>query len=120
MSVSSSAPPTVLLVDDDVNVLEAVEANLQALPVRVETRGSAEEALAWLQGGGNPTMIISNQWMLGMTGQGLFEWVNRYLPAVRCVLHTGDATQRTNGNVVVIIKPTAPGILQNMVAAVCG
>jgi DNA-binding NtrC family response regulator len=112
--------PTVLLVDDDVALLDAVKETLELLPVRIEARESAEEALAWLQSGGAPALIISNQWMVGMTGQALFQWVTRHKPGVRCVLHTGDAAQRGDENVTVIIKPTAPGILKNMVSAICG
>jgi DNA-binding NtrC family response regulator len=112
--------PTVLLVDDDVMLLDAVKDTLEPLAVRIETRESAEEAMAWLQAGGAPALIISNQWMIGMTGQALFQWVARHKPGVRCVLHTGDSAQRGDENVTVIIKPTAPGILKNMVSAICG
>jgi DNA-binding NtrC family response regulator len=117
--VTAAAKPTVLLVDDDVELLHAVARNLNHLPVRLETRGSAEDALAWLEQGGAPAMIIANQWRGGMTGQSLLEWVRVHRPGVSCVLHTGDAGQRGGADVVVIVKPTQPGILRNLVATVC-
>jgi DNA-binding NtrC family response regulator len=113
------ALPTVLLVDDDPQLLAAVGRNLRQLPVNLETAQSAEEAMAWLAGGGAPAMIISNQWMDGLNGSALLDWARKLQPGVRCVLHTGDMRVRSSEGITVLIKPTAPGILQNLVATIC-
>jgi len=75
--------------------------------------------MEWLAAGNAPAMIISNQWMAGLNGRALLDWARKHQPGVRCVLHTGDMRVRGGDGITVLIKPTAPGILQNLVATIC-
>ncbi|NIA15648.1 MAG: response regulator [Nitrospiraceae bacterium] len=84
---------TVLLVDDDVNLLEALGRQLHGEPYRIITAQSGQEALAVL----NDTsvdVVISDQEMPGMKGTQFLWQVKRAFPDAILFMLTGKATLR--------------------------
>jgi response regulator RpfG family c-di-GMP phosphodiesterase len=89
----------ILFVDDDTNLLAAVERNLR-LKFNLVTAASGESALAKLAAQGPFAVIVADMQMPGMNGvQLLTEAHKRYPDTVRLML-TGNADQRTAAEAV--------------------
>ena len=80
--------PTVLLVDDEANILSSLHRSLRREPWHVVTASSPAEALKQLDEI-SPVLVVSDQQMPGMTGIELLAEAGRRLPRVRRVLLTG-------------------------------
>ena len=81
---------TILIVDDEPRVLDALEAILAA-EFRVLRAGHGEEALACLAAERDVAVILTDQRMPGMTGVELIEHVRAEHPGLAIVLATGYA-----------------------------
>jgi response regulator RpfG family c-di-GMP phosphodiesterase len=89
----------ILFVDDDTNLLAAVERNLR-LKFNLVTAPSGEAALAQMGTAGPFAVIVADMQMPGMNGvQLLTETQKRYPETVRLML-TGNADQRTAAEAV--------------------
>jgi len=94
---ATPAPPgslQVLLVDDDDLILSSVLAILEALGhTAVNTAQSGEEALAILEAGLEPDLVILDMNMPGLGGIGTLPRLRRLRPAVPVLLSTGRVDQ---------------------------
>lgn len=83
------APPTILVVDDDVSVRTIVSAMLEPAGYEPVAAGSAEEAIRRLTGGLEPRLILSDIVMTGMTGLALLDHVRERHPEIPIVMVSG-------------------------------
>jgi len=84
--------PTILVVDDEKNVLSAVRRCLRNLDVAVETAENAYDALAVIRRSyGGVAVVIADQKMPGMTGLELLQRIRDASPRTVRVLFTGYA-----------------------------
>ena len=85
---------TVLLVDDDENLLRALARALWQQPDRLYTARSGEEAVTVLKT--RPVdVIVSDERMPGMSGTDLIAWAARNCPRAARIILTGHATADT-------------------------
>ncbi|KPF48974.1 chemotaxis protein CheY [beta proteobacterium AAP121] len=85
-----AAVPTVLCVDDEPNILTALQRVLRGLPVTVMSASGGEEALALMQR--QPAeLVISDMRMPGMNGVQLLEQLHQRWPQTVRILLTGHA-----------------------------
>jgi signal transduction histidine kinase/CheY-like chemotaxis protein len=85
----------VLLVDDDDLVRMALRTIVKTLGHRVHLASSGEEALAKLEGGFAPDLVILDMNMPGLGGQGTLPRLRGLNPAVPVLLSTGCVDQHT-------------------------
>ena len=79
---------TVLLVDDDENVLYSLARALRQQPYSLYTAKSAEEAMMVLKTR-NVDVVVADDRMPGMCGSDLLVWVASHYPDVMRILLTG-------------------------------
>lgn len=82
---------TVLLVDDDQNVLLGLVRVLRRQPYRILTARSAEEA-RWILKIHPVDVIVTDQQMPGERGTALLAWVAQHFPEVARIVLTGQPT----------------------------
>ncbi len=80
---------TVLLVDDEPNVLHSLSRAFRKHPYRTYTSRSAEEAIAILKAH-DVDLIVSDENMPGMSGSKLLAWVAEHFPDVVRIVLTGQ------------------------------
>jgi len=85
---------TVLLVDDDANVLHGLARALRRQPYDLYTARSGDEAMAILKAR-KIDVVVSDQQMPGMSGNDLLAWVAENDPQVTRIVLTGHATTDT-------------------------
>lgn len=85
---------TVLLVDDDANVLHGLARVLRHQPYQLYTARSGDEAMAILKAR-DVDVIVSDEQMPGITGSDLLAWVADNYPDVVRIMLTGHATTET-------------------------
>ncbi len=83
--------PTILIVDDDADLLELLAIRLMAAGYKTETAQSAEIALNYLDVS-RPQLVISDMRMSGMDGMSLFERIHRIMPALPVIILTAHGT----------------------------
>jgi CheY-like chemotaxis protein len=84
----------VLLVDDDDLIQSSIQAILECLGhTAVNTALSGEEALAMLEAGLEPDLVIMDMNMPGLGGTGTLPRLRRLRPAVPVLLSTGRVDQ---------------------------
>ena len=83
------APPTILVVDDDVSVRTIVAAMLEPAGYAPVLASSAEEAIACLDDGLKPRLILSDIVMTGMTGLALLDYVRERHAEIPIVMVSG-------------------------------
>ena len=125
-ATGSSAPSAalvgtvVLLVDDNADVLEATSALLHQAGLAVRTASSAAQALALLEGGLIPAVLLSDIVLGEVDGVALAKQVRDRLPGVRIVLATGYSTAAADARAqgfTVLQKPyDAPQMLRVIAA----
>ena len=86
-----TTPATILVVDDEPRVLDALRRTLRDPAYRVLTAGDGHEALRHLAGG-EVDVLLSDIDMPGMNGIELVNEVRRRHPGVIRLLLTGDAS----------------------------
>lgn len=85
---------TVMLVDDDANVLHALARVLRNQPYQLYTARSGNEAMAILKAR-SVDVIVSDEQMPGISGTDLLAWVSDNYPDVMRIVLTGHATTET-------------------------
>ncbi len=85
---------TVLLVDDDENVLRALARALRHQPFRIYTAHTADEAIDALKAH-QVDVVVSDEHMPGMSGSRLLAWIAEHCPEVMRIVLTGRATAET-------------------------
>jgi signal transduction histidine kinase len=112
------AGKVVLLVDDNADVLESTSSLLLQAGLAVRTASDAATALALLDGGLVPDVLLSDIVLGGTDGVTLAQRVRARLPAVRIVLATGysaaAADARAQGFTVLQKPYDAARLLQAM------
>src|SRR5689334_21305383 len=83
------APPTILVVDDDISVRTIVSAMLEPAGYEPVLAGSGEEAIRRLMNGLQPRLILSDIVMTGMTGLALLDHVRGKHPEIPMVMVSG-------------------------------
>ncbi len=81
---------TVLLVDDDAEVLHCLTRMLQRQPYQLYTARSGDEAITLLKCR-RVDVVVADQRMPGISGADLLAWVARNYPEVVCMMLTGEA-----------------------------
>ena len=82
---------SVLLVDDDVDLLRLLAIRLRAAGYQVQDAPSAEQALARIAVN-RPRVVITDLRMAGMGGLALFDYLHRHDPALPVILLTAHGT----------------------------
>jgi len=101
----------VLLVDDDELIRGSVQALLEVLGHQVTVAASGEEALALLQTGLEPDVVILDMNMPGLGGGGTLPALRTLRPSLRVLLSTGRTDQTALNlvaafpNVTLLSKP---------------
>jgi DNA-binding NtrC family response regulator len=101
----------VLLVDDDVDILDAFGTLLTLNGVEVDLAHSAFAALGKLQRGPTPCLVLLDIRMPGMSGWDLWSWMQREptTAGVPVVMISGDgyprAEAQSRGVLDVLLKP---------------
>ena len=85
---------TVLLVDDDANILYALTRMLQKQPFQLYTARSAEEAMFMLKAH-DVDVLVTEEKMPGISGGELLAWVADNYPDVMRIVLTGHASVET-------------------------
>lgn len=85
----SSQPLKVLLVDDEPLVRASTAAMLEALGHKVTACGSGGDALALVEDGYAPDLLVTDQVMPGMPGDRLAAAVRKRRPSVRTLIVSG-------------------------------
>jgi putative nucleotidyltransferase with HDIG domain len=83
------APPTILVVDDDISVRTIVSAMLEPAGYDPVLATSAEDAIARLNDGLQPRLILSDIVMTGMTGLALLDHVREWHAEIPIVMVSG-------------------------------
>jgi two-component system, NtrC family, response regulator GlrR len=87
----SAARPSVLVVDDDPDLLRLMQIRLSAAGYSVTTAESAERALAQLAVA-RPRVVVTDLRMSGMDGMALFEAIRAQNPALPVIILTAHGT----------------------------
>ncbi|RMF86636.1 MAG: response regulator [Planctomycetota bacterium] len=91
MTKATTMHGTVLLVDDDPNLLSGLLRTLRHQPYRIFTARSGKEAkevlMKW-----PVDVIVADEQMPGMTGSELLAWVADFFPEVTRIVLTGHAS----------------------------
>jgi CheY-like chemotaxis protein len=82
---------TALLVDDEACIRVSTADMLNALGFEVREASSAESALAAIEGGLEPELLITDHLMPGMTGVQLARWVRERRPQTKTLIVSGFA-----------------------------
>lgn len=86
---------TILLVDDEPEVLKCLSEMLQRLNYRVLTSRNGPSALALMGGTGNPDLVITDQRMPGMDGLEFICLLRQKLPDVPIIMMTAYGTMES-------------------------
>ncbi|TAK72967.1 MAG: response regulator [Betaproteobacteria bacterium] len=87
----SKAKPTILLVDDDLDILKLVSMRLRASGYEVQAVDSGHAALAALAAS-RPQLVITDLKMDGMDGMALFEAIHDTAPTLPVIILTAHGT----------------------------
>lgn len=121
--VPASSALEVLLVDDDELIQSAVAAQLEAMGHQVSLAASGEEAMARVEEGLRPAVVLLDMNMPGWGGTGTLPRLRAALPEVPIFLSTGRADQRAidlahaHPGVAILAKPFSFKELQAAFAA---
>lgn len=88
--MNTAAPPTVLCVDDEPNILSALQRVLRAEGVRLQLAGGGEQALALMEQA-PAELVVSDMRMPGVDGLQLLEQLQARWPDTVRILLTGHA-----------------------------
>jgi PAS domain S-box-containing protein len=120
------APLAILVVDDDELFQCSIQAILEGLGHAATQLNSGEEALAALEGGLEPAVVILDMNMPGLGGSGTLPPLRALRPGVPVILATGRANQaaltlaQTYPGVTLLPKPFSKLDLQRHLGLVTG
>jgi two-component system CheB/CheR fusion protein len=123
-SLPAGAPLSILLVDDDELILEAIPPMLRMLGHRAETAAGGQEALERCQGGLDPDLVILDMNMPGLSGSETLDRLLAWRPCQAVLLASGyndqDIGQLVLGhrNVFALQKPFTLDELRDKLAAI--
>jgi PAS domain S-box-containing protein len=125
---SAAGPRRIMLVDDDVEVLEAMGEMLAASGYAVASFDSTAPALSHLEHGESADLLITDLSMPDTDGLALIQEAQRRWPGLPSILLTGYSRDElasataplTGGRLVVLQKPIRLGALLKQVAALLG
>src|SRR5918992_451505 len=118
----NAANPTVLLVDDDKDLLQLIAMRLTAAGYAVTAVESGEAALAALAVS-RPQVVVTDLRMQGMDGMALFDAIHRDSPSMPVLILTAHGTipeavsATRRGVFSFLTKPFEPKVLLDTVAA---
>ena len=99
----------ILLVEDDALLATVASGQLEAIGCRVaHVAPSAEDAIRWIDAGGEVDLVLSDIVMAGMNGVALAVYLGEHHPQVRVLLTTGygaDLLDEQSRDYPVIGKP---------------
>jgi CheY-like chemotaxis protein len=103
-----SVPPLVLIVDDEADVRDHVGALLENGGYRVVAARNGVDALAWLERGGRPSVILLDLVMPGMDGHAFAEAIegDRELSRIPLLVFSGHAESAPKRAAIVLPKPS--------------
>src|SRR5262249_46394556 len=116
---------TILIVDDESGVIEAIRESLPPLGCSIATTTDPERALRLLSGDNSIDLLITDLLMPTMDGETLLRRGRRIRPGLRAVVTTGLASDgeirrwRRRGELVVV-KPWLDGEIARAVDAALG
>ena len=117
MAERSALPRELMLVEDHAQLRQVLALSLTALGYRVTSFGSGAEALAALESGAAPDLLLTDVRMPGVPdGLQLAGWLRVHRPATPVLLQTGYS-QLPTGDFAVIRKPFTPEELAAALAA---
>ncbi len=124
-ATATGGPRRIMLVDDDAEVLEAMDEMLEASGYAVASFNSTAPALSHLEHGEPADLLITDLSMPDTDGVALIQEAQRRWPGVPCILLTGYSGEElapataalTGGRLVVLQKPIRLGALLKQVAA---
>ncbi len=128
MNVASNRKntPTVLVVEDDPALREALEDTLSLANMQVHSKSCAEDALLWLNKSNEVDLIVSDVNMGKMSGHDLLRKVKQDFPQIPVLLVTAYASivesvqAMKEGAVDYLVKPFEPELLVETVLKVVG
>ena len=107
----------IMVVEDHAQLRQVLELSLASLGYRVTAFGSGSQALAALEAGAAPDVVLTDIRMPGVPdGLQLAEWLKAHRPATPVLLQTGYTNVPTSG-FAVIRKPFTPEELAAALAA---
>jgi DNA-binding NtrC family response regulator len=86
---------TILLVDDDRDILSYLEDSLRTFGYNVIAKLDAQSALAVIREGANVDLVVTDYSMPGMDGHEFFTVLKRVLPSVPVIILTGYGSVET-------------------------
>jgi DNA-binding NtrC family response regulator len=86
---------TILLVDDDRDILSYLEDSLRTFGYNVISKPDAQSALAVIREGANVDLVVTDYSMPGMDGHEFFTVLKRALPSVPVIILTGYGSVET-------------------------
>ena len=118
--VPSQDPHTLLIVDDEVGVIDAIRESLCELNYHLISTTDPQRALEIIQSGSRVDVLITDLFMPSMDGATLLKQSRQVLPGLKAVLTTGAASPdqlrrwRARGELVVM-KPWLEGEFADVV-----
>lgn len=85
---------SVLLVEDEVALCEAITAYLEDEEISVISAGSGEDAVAAVRAGVRPLVCILDMRLPGMDGNATALALHQLLPDLKFLIHTGSSDYR--------------------------
>jgi CheY-like chemotaxis protein len=122
---TAHADHCVLIVDDDLDILDALGLVLEGHGVRVERAPSAFAALGKLQAGLDPCLMLLDIRMPGMSGWDLWRWMQKdpTTAGISVVLISGEGVDRQSardqGVLDVLQKPVEVDQVLTLVDRCC-
>ena len=86
---------TILLVDDDCDILSYLEDSLRTFGYKVIAKPDAQSALAVIREGAKVDLVVTDYAMPGMDGHEFFSVLKRILPSVPVIILTGYGSVET-------------------------
>jgi DNA-binding NtrC family response regulator len=86
---------TILLVDDDHDILSYLEDSLRTFGYNVIPKSDAQSALAVIREGAKVDLVVTDYAMPGMDGHEFFTVLKRSLPSLPVIILTGYGSVET-------------------------
>lgn len=116
----------VLLVDDEADFAETLAERLALRTFEVRLAGGAEEAMAVLQGGWRPDVVLLDLKMPGLDGLETLSLIKEHDPAIEVILVTGHGSTTAGmegmnkGLFDYLMKPVDIGVIVERIKEAAG